>query len=122
MSFIVAPTLATAVVLAAGWASDILDGQCTVGADKNLICLAREEVPQVIHQIKKKLYGGRHCDMAKIDAVTCLKAWLDPQLLGHFKTFINTNLVSDPASNSDITAFVRVLIYFILYHINNIAS
>ncbi len=61
--------------------------------------------------------------MSKVSPGSYLKAFMDPQLLGYLKTFINANMTSDPISSSDIIAFIRVeLMFVILQGKNNVKT
>ena len=46
-------------------------------------------------------------------------SWVDPTLLGLMKTFINKNISRDPASSSDIIAFLRVKLMLSLYKVRS---
>ena len=88
------------------------------GVDHRLLDKARQEVPIVLDNIKKKVFGSkRHRDMSKVSPGSYLKAFMDPQLLGYLKTFINANMTSDPISSSDIIAFIRVELMLSFYKV-----
>jgi hypothetical protein len=88
------------------------------GVDRRLLDKAREEVPIVLENIKRKIFGSnRHRDMSKVLPGDFLKAFMDPHLLGYMKTFINTNLPNDPVSSSDIIAFIRVELMLSFYKV-----
>ena len=46
--------------------------------------------------------------MIDVSSGSYLKVFMDPQLLGYLKTFINSNMTSDPVSSLDIIAFICV--------------
>jgi hypothetical protein len=88
------------------------------GVDHRLLDKARQEVPTVLDNIKKKVFGSkRHRDMSKVSPGSYLKAFMYPQLLGYLKTFINANLTSDPISSSDIIAFICVELMLSFYKV-----
>jgi hypothetical protein len=88
------------------------------GVDQRLLDRARQEVPEVLQRIKKKVFGtARNRDMSKVSPGNFLKAFMDPHLLGYMKTFINTNMSSDPVSSSDIIAFIRVELMLSFYKV-----
>src|SRR5690349_22075588 len=78
------------------------------GVAERLLKVALEEVPILLMNVKRKLFGGRNRDMTKVPQGKFLDARLDPVMLGLMKGFINSNISSDPGSNSDITSFIRV--------------
>ena len=86
------------------------------GVDSRLLKKARHEVPEVIKQIKEKLFGKKkNRDMSRVHPGDFLRAFMDPTLLGLMKAFINKNISSDPASSSDIIAFLRVELMLSFY-------
>jgi hypothetical protein len=88
------------------------------GVDLRLLEKARDEVPTVLDNIKRKVFGSkRYRDMSKVSPGDFLKAFMDPQLLGYLKTFINANMTSDPVSSSDIIAFIRVELMLSFYKV-----
>jgi hypothetical protein len=77
------------------------------GVDHRLLDKARQEVPTVLDNMKREFFGSkRRRDMNKVLSGSCLKAFVDPQLLGYFKTFIDTIMTNDPVSSSDMIAFI----------------
>ncbi|KAI2505553.1 hypothetical protein MHU86_8889 [Fragilaria crotonensis] len=89
------------------------------GVDLRLLEKARDEVPTVLDNIKRKVFGSkRYRDMSKVSPGDFLKAFMDPQLLGYLKTFINANMTSDPVSSSDIIAFIRVELMLSFYKVS----
>ena len=94
------------------------------GVDQRLLVKAREEVPAVLNKIKEKLFGKRARDMSKVSPADFLKAFMDPQLLGYMKAFINSNgSTSSPVSTMEIMSFVRVELMLSFYKVcSDIAS
>jgi hypothetical protein len=84
------------------------------GIDQRLLKTAREEVPIVLNNIKRKLFGRRKRDISKVSASEFLKAWIDASFLGHVRSFVNTN-ICDPVSKSEIIAFVKVELMLSFY-------
>ena len=77
--------------------------------DKHLLEVARNEVPIVLNRLKVKMFGGRAKRILQnVSPAQFLQAWMDPNLLGHVKQFINKNVSGDPVSASQILAFIRV--------------
>jgi hypothetical protein len=63
------------------------------GVDHRLLDMACQDVPTVLDNIKKKVFGNkRHRDMNKVLPGSYLKAFMDSQLLGYPKTFMNANI------------------------------
>jgi hypothetical protein len=88
------------------------------GVDQRLLVKAREEVPAVLNNIKAKLFGKRSRDMSKVSPADFLKAFMDPQLLGYMKAFINSNgNSSNPVSTTEIMSFVRVELMLSFYKV-----
>ena len=88
------------------------------GVDHRLLEKAREEVPIVLGNIKRKIFGSnRNRDMSKASPGDFLNAFMDPHLLGYMKTFINSSMVNDPVSSSDIIAFIRVELMLSFYKV-----
>jgi hypothetical protein len=88
--------------------------------DQDLLDQAREEVPIVLNRIRRKIFGRRR-RAKKPNTITpsqFLEAWMDANLLGHMKSFINQNLMGDPVSSSDIIAFVRVELMLSFYSVS----
>ena len=80
------------------------------GVDSRQLKKAWHEVPEVIKRIKEKLFGNKkkNRDMLQVSSGDFLRAFMDPTLLGLIKTFINKNISRDPASSSEIIAFLHV--------------
>ena len=78
------------------------------GVDSRLLKKARHEAPEAIKRIKEKLFGKeKNCN-----------AFMDPTLLGLMKkTFINKNISRDPASSSNIIAFLHVELMLSFYKV-----
>ena len=92
------------------------------GIDNRLLDTAREEVPAVLMNIKKKL-GYRHDrDIHTISPGDCLKAFMDPTFLGYMKAYINSHIVNrnDDVSNSDIIAFIRIKLMLSFYKVSTV--
>ena len=90
-----------------------------------MLVKAREEVPAVLNKIKEKLFGKRARDMSKVSLADFLKAFMDPQLLGYMKAFINSNgsTSSTPVPTTEIMSFVRVELMLSFYKVcSDIAS
>jgi hypothetical protein len=51
-------------------------------------------------------FGGRVRNLCNVAPARFLEAWMDANLPGHVKQFINKNLSSDAASNSDALTFI----------------
>ena len=93
------------------------------GVDQRLLARAREEVPAVLDKIKRKLFGKRKRDMSKVLPGDFLKTFMDPQLLGYMKAFINSNISSsNPVSSSEIMAFVRVELMLSFYKVRHVIA
>ena len=84
---------------------------------RRLLKKARHEVPEVIKRIKEKMFGKKkNRNMLQVSPGDFLRAFMDPStLLGLMQTFINKkNISRDPASSSNIIAFLHVelMLYF----------
>ena len=90
------------------------------GVDKPLLDRAREEVPAVLMNIKKKLGTRRDRDIRSILPGDCLKAFMDPTFLGYMKAYINSHINNrnDDVSSSDIIAFVRIELMLSFYKVS----
>ena len=92
------------------------------GVDNRLLDRAREEIPAVLMNIKKKLRFRRDRDISKISPGDCLKAFMDPTFLGYMKAYINSHINNrnDDVSNSDIMAFIRVELMISFYKVRTV--
>ena len=87
--------------------------------DKHLLEVARNEVPIVLNRLKVKMFGGRaKRSLHNVSPAQFLQAWMDPNLLGHVKQFINKNITGDPVSASEILAFIRVELMLSFYRVS----
>ena len=80
--------------------------------------VARNEVPIVLNRLRVKLFGGRVRHLHNIAPARFLEAWMDANLLGHVKQFINKNLSGDAVSNSEILAFIRIELMLSFYRVS----
>ena len=89
------------------------------GVDSCLLDRAREEVPLVILNLKKKIGARRNRDVRTISPGDCLKAFMDPNFLGYTKAYINANMsnTNDLVSRSDIIAFICVELMISFYKV-----
>ncbi|KAI2503222.1 hypothetical protein MHU86_11245 [Fragilaria crotonensis] len=104
---------------------DDASGQCEVsisidGIDNRLLDRAREEVPAVLLNLKKRIGSRRDRDVRTISPGDCLKAFMDPNFLGYMKAYINANMKNsnDLVSSSDIIAFIRVELMISFYKVS----
>jgi hypothetical protein len=63
--------------------------------DQHLLEVARNEVPIVLNRLKVKMFGSRVRNLHSVVPAQFLQAWMDPNLLGHVKQFINKNVSGD---------------------------
>ena len=89
------------------------------GIDNRLLDRAREEVPAVLLNLKKRIGSRRDRDVCTISPGDCLKAFMDPNFLGYMKAYINANMrnSNDLVSSSDIIAFIRVELMISFYKV-----
>jgi hypothetical protein len=89
------------------------------GINNRLLDKAREEVPVVLRNLKKRIGSRRDRDVRTISPGDCLKAFMDPHFLGYMKAFINSNMrnSNDLVSSSDIIAFIRVELMISFYQV-----
>jgi hypothetical protein len=65
------------------------------------------------------MFGGRARDLSNVAPARFLEAWMDANLLGHVKQFINKNLASgDPVSTSEILAFIWIELMLMFYRVS----
>jgi hypothetical protein len=65
------------------------------------------------------MFGGRARDLSNVAPARFLEAWMEANLLGHVKQFINKNLASgDPVSTSEILAFIRIELMLMFYQVS----
>jgi hypothetical protein len=90
------------------------------GVDKRLLDRAREEVPAVLMNVKKKLGYRRDRDAHTLSPGDYLKAFMDPMFLGYMKAYINTHITNrnDIVSSSDIIAFIRIELMISFYKVS----
>ena len=68
--------------------------------DQHLLDAARTEIPIVLDRLKVKMFGGRRSrNLDTIPACKFMQAWMDANLLGYVKQFVNKNITGDPVSN-----------------------
>lgn len=93
------------------------------GVDNRLLDRAREEVPAVLMNIKKKLGARRDRDIRLISPGDCLRAFMDPTFLGYMKAYINSHINNrnDDVSSSDIIAFIRIELMLSFYKVSTTA-
>ena len=87
--------------------------------DQHLLDVARSEIPIVLARLEAKMFGGRTRNLNNVPTLKFLQAWMDANLLGHIKQYINKNMLSgDPVSISEILAFLRVELMLSFYSIS----
>ncbi len=87
--------------------------------DQHLLDVAQSEIPIVLGRLKAKMFGGRNRNLQNVPPSKFLQVWMDANLLGYTKQYINKNMLSgDPVSNSEILAFLRVELMLSFYSIS----
>jgi hypothetical protein len=75
--------------------------------DQHLLDVARSKIPIVLGRLKAKMFGGRNRNLQNVPPSKFLQVWMDANLLGYTKQYINKNMLSgDPVSNSEILEFL----------------
>jgi hypothetical protein len=84
------------------------------GVDHVLLAKAREEVPEVLHKIKRHLLPDENMSLAHASLSDMLSLWLNAHLLDCFVNFVNKNL-SPKATSNEIKAFIQVELMLAFY-------
>jgi hypothetical protein len=75
----------------------------------------------VLLKARRKISGKRYRDVIKRSPGDCLKAFMDPHLLGYMKAYIKTNMRSDDVvSSSDLIAFISVELMISFYKVRTL--
>jgi len=86
---------------------------------QHLLEVAQNEVPIVNNRLRVKLFSGRVRNLSNVAPPTqFFEAWMDADLLGHVKQFINKNLSGDAVLNSETLTFIQLEVMLSFYQVS----